>query len=255
MSNIRIVTLADLSYFEYLKSLVNSIHINLPDVKIHAYLINLQDVHGDILKSIHPNLEYTIENVKFKFDLQKRCYCTNRRGKILKDLRDSTNDILIWLDADSLIVKECRDLIEFAETCDLSIRPKNKSDLTKVAIKQRRLPHGFMAGVIIVGNSEKSKLFTDMYDKNISQTSYKKVNINYDGPISKLPKNIKNIWMCNQDILVKIHKSIRGKLLFKALPQRYLDCSFRDDTAIWSVKASNRGNKKFARMLSKFGGK
>ena len=252
MSDIRIVTLADPKYFEYLKSLVNSIKQNLPGVKVHAYLVNLKDSHGEILKSIHPNLEYTIENVQFKFDLQKRCYCTNRRSKILNDLRKSTQDILVWLDADSLVVKNSEEFIDFVKDCDLSIRFKNNSDLSSHAKKKKQKPKGFMAGLIVVGNSEKAKIFTEKYDKMLSQISYKKIKADYKCKVSQLPKEIKAIWMSNQDVLFTVYQQIKDQVSFKSLPQRYLDCCFGKDTSIWSVKASNRGSPEFKKIFDQY---
>ena len=254
MSDIRVVTLADVKYFGYLQSLVKSINLNLPGVKIHAYLVNLDDAHGKILQGFHPNLEYTIENVKFKFNLQTKCYCTNRRSYLLHDLRQKTNDILVWMDADSIVVKKCPDFLEFVKTCDVSFRPKNLSDLTPMARKKRQKPSGFMAGVIVVGNTENSLKFTSAYNSMLSQSNYVKARINYSGPIAKLPKKIKEIWMANQNILRNVYKSVFNEINFVPLPQRYLDCSFTKDTAIWSVKASNRKDKKFAKMFKKYGG-
>jgi len=253
MSDIRIVTLADFKYFKYVKALVNSISQNLSVVKVHVYLVNLTKEHGQVLQSIHPNLEYTIEDVKFQCDLQKKCYCTNRRSKILNDLRKSTKDILVWLDADSLVVKKIPEFIDFVQDCDLSVRFKNDSDLNNNK-KKKKKPRGFMAGLIVVGNSENARMFTEMYDEMLSQNSYKKVKINYTCPIARLPLPIKVVWMANQDILFKVYKRIKDKnnFYFKPLPQEYLDCSFSDKTAIWSVKASNRSDKKFNKIFQKY---
>jgi hypothetical protein len=253
MSDIRIVTLADFKYFKYVKALVNSIKQNLAGVKVHVYLINLTKEYGKILQSIYPNLEYTIEDVKFQCDLQKKCYCTNRRSKILNDLRKSTKDILVWLDADSLVVREIPEFIDFVQDCDLSVRFKNDSDLNNnLKKKNKKKPRGFMAGLIVVGTSEESKIFIEMYDEMLSQNSYKKIKINYTCPVARLPLPTKVIWMANQDVLFSVYKKIKDRINFKPLPQKYLDCSFSEKTAIWSVKASNRSDKKFDKIFQKY---
>jgi hypothetical protein len=232
--------------------MVNSVAKNLPGVKVHAYLVNMTDEQGKMLKLIHPSLEYTIENVRFDFSLQRKCYCTNRRSYILNELRKKTNDILIWMDADSIIVRECPDLLDFARKCDVSYRPKNESDLTKFAKRKKRVPKGFMAGVIIVGNSKNAAKFTNLYDEKLKQSSYKKAKLNYGGSIFKLPPKLKKIWMSNQDLLNDVHKILEKEINFVPLPQKYLDCVFGDDTAIWSIKASNRKDRGFNKKFKSY---
>ena len=232
--------------------MVNSVKTNLPGVKVHAFLVNMSDKHGKILQSIHPNLEYTIETVKFKFDLQTKCYCTNRRSYLLMNLREKTDDILVWLDADSVVVKECPEFLDFVRKCDVSYRPKNKSDIPKSLLKKGKKPSGFMAGVIVLGNSDGALEFAKEYDRLLPRLSYLKARLNHDGPICQLPGTIKKIWMSNQDLLQTLYKKFKKKINFVELPQKYLDCSFSPDTAIWSVKTSNRKNKMFNRLFKKY---
>jgi len=252
LNDIRIISIADRKYYKYLRTMVNSVNINLPGVKVHAYLVNMSDKEGERLQEIHPNLEYTIEEVKFKFELQKKCYCTNRRSYILHKLREETDDILVWLDADSLVVKPCPEFLDFVRECDISYRPKNKSDLTAGHLRRKLKPQGYMAGVIIVGTSAKALEFTKEYDRLLSRTSYTKARLNHNGPIHQLPKMLKKIWMSNQDLLSTLRKKFKNDINFVPLPQKYLDCSFSPDTAIWSVKHSNRKDKKFDEIFQKY---
>ena len=252
MNDIRIVTIADSKYFHYLKAMVNSIAKNLPGVKIHAFLVNMSDDNGKMLQMIHPDLEYTIELVKFKFNLQRKCYCTNRRAYLIHKLREETDDILVWMDADSLVVKKSPEFLDFARKCDVSFRPKNESDLTASAKRKKSKPRGFMAGIIIIGNSKNGEEFVNMYDQLLPQSSYLKARLNYSGHVSGLPKMLMKIWMSNQDLLDKLHKDLKDKMNFVPLPQKYLDCSFEEDTVIWSIKASTRKDKKFNKQFKKY---
>lgn len=253
MSEIRLISLADRKYFDYLKAMVNSAKMNFPEAKMHVYLVGLNDKHGEYLKKINKNLIYTIENVSFSSDAQKRCYCTNRRGVILDELRDKTDDILIWLDADSIIRGPCSEIISMANSCDIGIRFKNKLDL-KSTKNAKSSPVGFMAGLIMVGNSEAAKKFTSEYNAMMCHDLWIKIKwtdkqIKNSG---KIRREVNKIWMANQDLLYSTYLKMKDQIRFGDLPNTMLDCSFHAKSYIWSVKASTRDNKIFAREYKKF---
>jgi hypothetical protein len=238
---IRLITLADREYFDYTKALINSAKINFPQAKPHVYLVNLTDEEGKQLQSINPQVEYTIENVGFRNVMQKKCYCTNRRSYILHFLRRSTNDILVWLDADSLIRKSCDELIDICYNCDVALKRKNDYDTGGKGI-----PTGFMAGLIIVGVSPMSLQFVQLYDRFLDKLLWYKIPKNFQmSDILKTPDHIMKIWMANQNVLEKIYSVTHKRGRFVLLPQKFLDCDFLDESVIWSLKASTRGNEKF----------
>lgn len=242
MSNFRIITLADENYFDYLKVFVNSLKINSPNIKISAYLVNLADKHTNEIQKINPNCSCYTESVLFKNPLQKRCYCTNRRGHLLKYLRDTTNDILMWLDADSVVRKPGLDnLFENLKSFDVCMRPKTPTDISK----------GFMGGLIGINNSRRAKMFTNVYRSILEREkySYRRINsvaASMINDISELPRMSMSIWMANQNILCEVHRLLKNKVKFLFVQNKFLDTRFTDEGVVWTVKTSTRNNSKFS---------
>jgi hypothetical protein len=233
VSEIRIISLADASYFKYLRVLVNSARVNFPEAKFHAVLVNLDDHFGQELQRSHPRCEYTIERVKFVNDEQKRCYCTNRRGYLLYHIRKMTNDILMWLDADSIIRKPCTELMKICHSVDFAAKKKTKHDMNKAGSK----PRGFMGGLLIFGNTPIAAEMTARYYETIVQRDQWQRLVN-----KKLKDKlfVSKVWMANQDLLTNLVENYEYKIRFSPLAQEFLDCKLFDSSVIWSLKRSTR---------------
>lgn len=253
MGEIRLVSLADRKYFEYLSVLANSARINFPEAKMHVYLVGMNEKQGEYLRKINKNIIYTIENVSFSSEMQKRCYCTNRRGVILNDLRSKTDDVLVWLDADSIIRKSCSELISISNNCDVAIRFKNKLDFSPKRRKKAK-PVGFMAGLIVVGNSEAAKNFASEYNSMMNPDLWTKIiwSDNQIKASTEIDRQSRKIWMANQDILYQTYLKVKDNIKFVDLPNTLLDCSFNPNSVIWSVKASTRKDKNFNSEYKRF---
>jgi hypothetical protein len=248
MKDITIISLADEKYYKMLKVLVKSSKLYFSSAKMYIVLVNMTEKHGEELKKLNPNLEYKIENIKFDNDLQKSCYCTNRRSYIFHKLRKTRKDILIWIDADCIIRKSCDGLIDIIkDNCDFAV--KHHGGLIFSRGKKKENKKAFLAGVIVVGNSEFSTEFINYYHFLVNQDSYLKVE-NIGKTLKDNSLNM-SIWMLNQHALYKSYIKMKDRLKLKFLPEKYCDTGFSINGVIWAAIWNNKYSNIFKQECKK----
>lgn len=220
MKGIKVITLADAAYFKYVKAFVNSCKINFSNASLHLVLVNMTEVDRSEVESMHPNIEVVIEEVDFADDLEKRCYCTNRRAHLFKYLRDKTDDMLLWVDADSIFRKDCSFLTEHLNSCELTMRRKKRADK-------------FAAGIIGIYSTPICKEFIDYY---------------YD--LVEADKG----WMSNQVHLRDAYLEFKDRINFDFLDKRYCDVWLSDDGVIWTAKSKLKNTEKYVKEMKKYTG-
>ena len=243
---LRVVTVADEKYLDYLKTFLNSAKVNLERAIIEAWMVNVDPSVEDELKSINPRVRCHFEKRAFANPMQTRCFCTNWRGDLLLKHLRNTNDIIMWLDADAIIRKPSYDeLHRLGNTCDISMRLKVTKQIGK----------GFMGGLILLGNTSGSMRFAKLYNRKLSNEkfSYLKVpSVVNGGDLHKIPPRARQIWMSNQNLLFVCYNTVRKLVKFKPLPFKFLDTRFLDDGHIWTVKTSTRRDPKFNKESRKY---
>ncbi len=219
MASIRVVSLADDEYYCYIRALVGSAAVNFPIAKMHVVLVNVDESKALALKSMHPNIIVESEKIDFvKAKMCKRCYCARRRAFLFKRIRKVTSDTLVWIDADSIIRKNCDHLNEKLASYDLATVCKRKTGRLR-------------SGIIAVGNSKASRHFINRYEKSLI-TDHR--------------------WMADQDNLNKVYKNMRKELKFWSLPGWYCDVWMRPLGSIWTAKSKLKHSKKYRQEMKKY---
>ena len=220
MNNIKIITLSDHSYFHFLKPMVYSCNLNFKQANMHVVLVNCSESEKEEIENMHDNITVIHEKIEFNSDQEKRGYCTNRRAYLINYLRNNSEDIVVWVDADSIFRKNCDSLYQHFNSCELTMRGRDH-DI-----------EDFAAGVIGLGNTPVCYDFSKRY---------------YD-----MVKTNDRTWAVDQYKLKECYFEFKSKINFISLPYKYCDVWFSDDGVIWSAKSKNKVSKKYKKEVVKF---
>ena len=241
----KIITVADINYFEFVKAMVKSATVNFPDASIYVELINMDKEHVNAINSISNKCSGHILNVKFENNNQRKCFCTNRRVDLFYKIRNECDDILVWIDADSLVRKPCDELMDIISKYDVSA-------VRRPAIK----PGGertLRAGIIALNNTHGGYMFLERY-VNIMKKHNQWNNVKDTDDIHKDPFTWK-VWMANQNVLDQlIRKDIEMKELisFGDLSNKFCDVHLSDDGVIWAAKNKLKKSNIYIDELEKY---
>jgi hypothetical protein len=242
MMGYKILTAADKDYFGFASAMIKSATINFLDSSIYIELVNMDDKAKKTIESIGPQCEAEIVSIDFKNPNQKKCYCTNRRVDLFDKFRTEGNtDILIWIDADSLIRSSCDELKNIISSYDVSavVRPPPTSSLR--------------GGIIAVNNTEGADIFIKEYVRKM-----KKLNRWYDARDTEKIQSDPftwEVWMSNQnclDVLCRRDKDMRKNMSFCALSNDYCDVHLKDDGIIWAAKNRLKTSPIYLEELKKY---
>lgn len=218
MKNIKIISLADSEYYHFLFALTRSAEEYFPQASLHLTLVNMDECKIEELRKGNNNITVEIENVNFSKEYEKRCYCARRRGFLFYKLRDICDDILLWIDADSVIRKNCDDLHVLL----------NKGDLSVV---QRRKATDIRSGIIGINTTPVCREFINRY-KSI---------LDFD-----------HTWMSDQQNLNKLYREMEKKINLNLLPDVYCDVWFREEGIIWEAKSKSKNSKRYRIEIEKY---
>ncbi len=239
---IRLLAVASSTYFDMMVSLINSASVNFKEAIPHIALINLSEKEKNVLEKINTNLECTNINIEFENIYQQQIFCINYRSRMLVDLRKKyPNDVLLWMDTDSVIRKNVDKFKEQLLMNDYDImalvreRRKNKYKYPKV-----------IAAIFAVNNTEIGNIFIKKYDKSINVDAYKTVK-------NKIKKNNSNwaLWIQTQNNLMKLIVKIKG-LKYKLIDKKFFDVDFKKNTCIWNALADKRKDSRFIKESEKY---
>lgn len=237
----KIISSCDETYFEFLKVMVKSAVVNFPDASIYAELINMTEDHVKTMTDIAPQVESHIKEVKFDTVNQRKCFCTNRRTELFNKLRNRCDDMLIWIDADSIVRKPCD---EFKSIID-------KHDVSAVV---RPAPHSSLrGGIIAINNTKGGNLFLERYVQIMkAENQWQKV-----GNRPKLESDgfTWRVWMANQsvlDYLCRKDKEMKRLMKFGALSNKFCDVHLSERGVIWAAKNKLKTSPVYLEELKKY---
>ena len=219
----KIISACDKNYFDFLKVLVKSAVINFPEASIYVELVNMNEKNKTIIENIGPKCEAEIVSIDFKNTNQLKCYCTNRRVDLFNKLRAVSDDILIWIDADSIIRRSCLELMGIISTHDVSavVRPPPVASLR--------------GGIIAINNTDEGNKFIKKYVKIMKPLN--KWNKAKDTKKIQSDPFTWECWMSNQNCLDALcRKKKDPKLNFAVLDNLYCDVHLKDEGYIWAAK-------------------
>jgi len=167
----------------------------------------------------YSGIDVIIENVQFGDDREKRGYCTNRRAFLMYELRKQVDDILMWVDCDSVFIKSCDDLYNHLISCEITMRRKKAADK-------------FAAGVIGLNSSKICHEFVDDYWKLVSKND--------------------RTWGVNQKELRACYRMYKDRIKFEYLPKIYCDVWLSDEGVIWTAKSKTKHDDRYLNEIKKY---
>lgn len=257
-----IVSLCDENYVEFAMAMVASAKINMPSAYLKIYLVNTKNFDELSKRFIELNsrCECVLEMINFTSNLQKQCYCTNRRASLMLEIRreqiqNNTRESIAWIDADSLIVKYAERIAETSENYDviLCLKPQ--------PIKNKPAGHGrFRGGLMTVGKNKIADQFLVRYNEVVGEC-WKDVpfiegceNLSVSNksvwPIELKP--VWKIWMKNQDALDAIYEEMKKNLKFALAGTEFCDTNMTEHSLIWAAKSKLKSSTKYQNELRKY---
>ncbi|TFB13944.1 hypothetical protein E3V33_00095 [Candidatus Marinimicrobia bacterium MT.SAG.4] len=223
-------SVASNDFLHYIERLLASAGTNLPEALFYIVLVNVDKIKAEYLNSLYGNLILEHDYVHFNNHADQQGYCTNRRSTLLPHLLKKYNSPVVWIDADSLIIKPAQELIEYANSCDFSVMYSDSHPLLNMSEKKRmKLPKGplgspyygvFSAGLITMKNSQIMKEFVDSWAKKVEK---KKLS-----------------WYADQEGLFLTYLDYKDKIKFRSLPEKYWGRYYSEDIIIWVPKGYYR---------------
>ena len=209
-----ILIVSDIDYFKKSSTLIKSIKLQYPDIKIHYHQINFKvNLDFNNIEYSYSNLELNNE-VKYKYNnlvyTQKQAYCANIRFQIIKNLIEK-NKFILYLDADSIVRKPLTQLLQLCESHDLVI---NKCTQKKYYRKGFRI----RTGIFSIKNTPIMIEFMDHCINNLNLYQ----------------------WFSDQDTIQDTFIEFNDKISFKSLPTEYIDWKYDLNSIIWVGKGDNK---------------
>jgi len=126
----------------YLERLLASANKYIVKELLYLVLVNVDEQKAGYLKKLHKNLEISHDFVKFKNLEEQRGYCTNRRATLFPKLMEIYNTPIVWVDVDSLFVRNGLEMIEYAKEYDLSIIYRENEKIKAETNKSKNITLG-----------------------------------------------------------------------------------------------------------------
>ncbi|MCB9855464.1 MAG: hypothetical protein H6818_07215 [Phycisphaerales bacterium] len=226
-----LLTAVDDKYLDEAQYLIKSCARHAPQETFYLFLVNSSPERVAPLQRIHPKLE--VEHVSWPYDREnwRGIMCCARSIPIAK-LLHSRNEPLVYLDSDTILRGPLDGLFEELKEHDLLIRLRPDDTL----IGPGGTPHGakFNSGVIAVRPTPATLEFTQEYDRRIRDWIAAGKPI-----IEQRPEARVNVYI-DQEFLYLSYESLKDRLRFKPLPEKFNDAKFRPDGVIWHGKGTAR---------------
>jgi len=215
-NRINLVCISDRKYLKYLRALLKSLALTNPEIYIHVTLINIKsrDRATASLKKIFKNIELTYVDKKFKKSHHLRAFCANYRVLAMKQLLEKEYQNILYVDVDSIFIKNLENIASLFNNFDISIHFRNEIDQRfKVA-----------TGVIMLNNNPKTFDFISSWFKEIQKSPTE--------------------WFADQVSFFHCYKKYIEAMSFKHLESKFIDWEFNTESYIWTGK----GNRKYKNM-------
>lgn len=220
---ITIVTVANEPFLPYIKALVVSAKMNFSSARVFADLVNVKkNVQKQFCKN-HPNIETIRTTVP---GVDEKIFCSNRKCNALKEARSRyKDDILLWVDADSVFVKNCNHIEPIIDK-DLAIwlKPTKKKVLGLQVIES-------LASVFSIGPGPVGDSIINDYVGLTQRGTY---------------------WGSDQDYLSYIYVKYQKNNL-GLIPKELLDTKATGKSLIWNLKCKPKElNGRFQRRKNEY---
>lgn len=249
-----VISVASSSYITYIKSMIGSLKKNMPYIKIHIWLINCSKEEGLEIKKFNSNCEIHHENIQFENNEQLRCYCTNKRAELFRMIKKSQNKVpeneaIMWIDADSLVLKPFDELLRLSKIHDVILCPRR--DINEIVDENEVIPEyrnkkmsRFLGGFIVLGATNNSSIFAKQYFKIVDTSLWRTV--------SDVRDEAWDVWMSNQTALESVYENLKDSLSFHFVPRTYCDTSFKENSIIWAAKSNLKYNDVYIKKMQEF---
>ena len=255
-----IVSLCDEKYVDYALPMVASAKVNMPFASVRMHIVNATNfpLLDEKFKAANPKCQCVHEEVQFHSKLQMQCYCTNRRAALFKKIRDeqgSSRSPMVWIDADSLIVKPANSLLKHLSGKDILLCKKPE------VVRNRSVGYGrFRGGFVVIGNTDKSDQFVSRYDSlvgdgwrtvpDMKDGKQYSVSAKSDWPEALRPAWA--IWMKNQDALDDVFEELKGRLSIGILGGEFCDTGLGNDSILWAAKSKLKQSEAYQKALARY---
>jgi lipopolysaccharide biosynthesis glycosyltransferase len=235
MEELTILAVSDNSYLPFVRTLFNSIKANVKiPYTFHLHAINVPDPQIELFNTMYSSITFsretiTLDDAPFKSNAfrksKKASYCANIRAKVLYDLMLQGRKYILYLDADSIVRRDLKDLLTLIKYTDLIIfRRDNETDVrTKV-----------LTSVIGINNNNKSLNFIENWMNCMLQ------------------QEALYTWFSDQKYFYKtMTKFLHVKI--QPLPDLYVDSGFKGRSYIWNGKAARKfSNVNYIKEMEKY---
>lgn len=235
MEELTILAVSDHSYLPFVKTLFNSIKTNVKiPYTFHLHAINVPDNQIEIFNAMYSSITFSRETIPLDDSplktnafrkSEKASYCANIRAKVLYDLMLQGRKYILYLDADSIVRKDLKDLFVLIKYTDLIIfRRDNETDVrTKV-----------LTSVIGINNNNKSLVFIENWMNCMLQ------------------QEALHTWFSDQKYFYKTMTKY-SHVKIQPLPDLYVDAGFKGKSYIWNGKAARKfSNINYIKEMEKY---
>lgn len=165
-----------------------------------------------LMRSIEEHLPQAKRHVLSLGPKHPPMYYAHKRGDMLIDfLERYEDDHIVWVDADSVMVKNGDKFAKHIESCELTMRPKSP---------QMRC---FASGVIGMKSTWRMQTFVREFAENIKRCEKKKYP-----------------WYADQKALNATYAKYKTSINFKPLPFKYCDTRMSEEGVLWTAKGKEQ---------------
>lgn len=211
-----LLAIGDGEYLDHLRILAASIHRNFRECRIHFHLINIESSKAAELRQIHSESSFSFENTAFNTEKEKRAYCANVRPRIILNLLKAETDLVLYLDADSIVRKSLCDLVSKIRRHDIAILHRAQTGDERIR---------FATGVVGIKNTKNSLSFVCEWAELVEKNIY--------------------VWYSDQLCFSHTYDALKNKIDLVNLPAQFIDWSFSFATPIWTGKGQRKYSEKF----------
>ena len=224
MKKNKFIIVADEAYFSHAYNLIKSIDIVYDNQYIEMFVVT--NTYNSII-TFNKNVEcfknyLTINPIYLSFiDNQKKpAFCANIRAQILYDLckQSNTGDKLIYIDADSVILKKL-----------LILDSKSYENMIFFRNNLEDIRYFVATGVILITVDKDIELFIKNWKELISPVIYE--------------------WYSDQIQFYNAYIKNKSISLFESLDIRYIDWNFKPSSFIWTAKGKKKDSLAYTIMI------
>ena len=231
-----LLTACDDGYLSEAEVLIKSCAKYEPAQRFYLFLVSSDLALESLVKAWHPNI--IIDRVARPYSRGLRsgmlfCVRSIALRKALEIYREPT----VYLDSDTLLRGELRDVFKDLETFDLMV--KYRPHLKHFGVAGTPYGSTFNSGVIAVRPSAAGIRFARGYDRRLQGL------VASERPLTRYQEDIKIKFVVDQELLYVTYLDFRDELLFKALPDRFNDARFGSDSIVWHGKGTARTDPRY----------